>query len=155
MVVSAVCCAWLIRAWADCTSLVIEVMPLPAAWIVLMPFDIEFEQVAQVARPVGQALCREEVDRIVERRVDPLARRKLGLGGRDQVRGLLQLQKVLPDAGCKNDISHRSTFLVQSPTWDLHVTIPTGSGKVHRIPGVMRRKRTWLMVSGHRMLSKR
>ena len=102
-------------------------MPLLAAWIVLMPFDIEFEQVAQVARAVGQALRREEVDRIVESGVDPLARRKLGLGGRNQVRSLLQLQKVLPDAGCKNDISHRSTFLVQFPTWDLHVTIPTGS----------------------------
>src|SRR6185312_11059232 len=38
---SEVCCAWLIRACADCTSLVIEVRPLLAAWIVLMPFDIE------------------------------------------------------------------------------------------------------------------
>src|SRR6185503_2600197 len=38
---SEVCCAWLISACADCTSLVIEVMPLLAAWIVLMPFDIE------------------------------------------------------------------------------------------------------------------
>ena len=40
-VVSEVCCAWVISAWADCTSLVIEVMPLLAAWIVLMPFAIE------------------------------------------------------------------------------------------------------------------
>ena len=90
-------------------------MPLLAAWIVFTPFDIEFEQVAQVARVVGQALCREEVDRIVERGFDPLARRKVGLGGHGQVRGLLQLQKVLPDAGCKNDISHRSTFWANPP----------------------------------------
>ena len=40
-VVSVVCCAWLIKDWEDCTSLVIEVMPLLAAWIVLMPLDIE------------------------------------------------------------------------------------------------------------------
>ena len=81
-VVSVVCCAWLISAWADCTSLVIEVMPLLAAWIVLMPLDIEFEQVAEVAGAVGQALRREEVDRVVEGRIDPLAGGKLGLGGR-------------------------------------------------------------------------
>jgi hypothetical protein len=39
--VSVVCYAWLIKDWEDCTSLVIEVMPLLAAWIVLMPLDIE------------------------------------------------------------------------------------------------------------------
>src|SRR3954463_8506701 len=38
---SEACCAWVTRAWADCTRLVIEVMPLLAAWIVLMPVDIE------------------------------------------------------------------------------------------------------------------
>ena len=90
----------------DCTSLVIEVMPLLAAWMVLTPFDIEFEQVAQVAGAVRQALRGEEVDRIVERGVDPLAGGKLGLGGGDQVGGLLQLQKVRTDARGKNDISH-------------------------------------------------
>src|SRR4029079_14660066 len=40
-VTSVVCMAWLASACADCTSLVIEVMPLLAAWIVLMPLDIE------------------------------------------------------------------------------------------------------------------
>ena len=56
------------------------------------------EQVAEVAGAVLQALRREEVDRIVERRVDPLAGGELGLGRGDQVRRLLQLQKVGPDA---------------------------------------------------------
>ena len=41
IVVSEVCCAWLTSAWADCTSLVIEVMPLLAAWMVLKAVDIE------------------------------------------------------------------------------------------------------------------
>ena len=64
------------------------------------------EQVAEVAGAVGQALRREEVDRIVERRIDPLAGGELGLGGGDQVRGLLQLQKVGPNARRQNDVTH-------------------------------------------------
>ena len=108
-VVSEVCCAWLISACADCTSLVIEVMPLLAAWIVLMPLAIESSRLPQVAGAVAQALRREEVDRIVERGVDPLAGGKLGLGRRDQVRRLLQLQKVGPDASRKNDVTHLDT----------------------------------------------
>ena len=40
-VVSVVCWAWLTRDWADCTSLVMALMPLLAAWIVLMAVDIE------------------------------------------------------------------------------------------------------------------
>ena len=41
IVVSDVCCAWLTSACADCTSLVIEVMPLLAAWMVLMAVEVE------------------------------------------------------------------------------------------------------------------
>ena len=104
--VSEVCCAWLTSAWADCTSLVIEVMPLLAAWIVLIAFDIESSRLPRSLARLRQALRGEEVDRIVESGVDPLAGGKLGLGGRDQVGGLLQLQKVRPDAGGKNDVSH-------------------------------------------------
>ncbi len=40
-VVSVVCWAWLTRDWADCTSFVIDVMPLFAAWMVLIALDIE------------------------------------------------------------------------------------------------------------------
>ena len=71
-VVSAVCCAWLTSAWADCTSLVIEVMPLLAAWIVLMPFDIESSRLprslARLLRPCAVkkliGLSRAELTRL-------------------------------------------------------------------------------------------
>ena len=101
------------------------------------------EQVAQVAGAIAQALRRKEVDRIVESRIDPLAGCKLGLGGRDQVRRLLQLQKVRTDAGRKHDVSHRSTFLVQFPQRDLHVTIP-GIGDGHPTLIITGTKKAWL-----------
>ena len=102
-VVSVVCWAWLTRDWADCTSFVIDVMPLFAAWMVLIALDIEFEQTAQVAGAVVQGLGREVVERIVESRVDPLAGGQLGLGAGDQVRRLLQLQQVGPHASGEDD----------------------------------------------------
>src|SRR3954453_24106721 len=76
-VVSDVCCAWLTRAWADCTSLVIEVRPLLAAWIVLMPVDIEssrlLKSLARFDRPWAVkkliGLSRAELSRL------PVARR--------------------------------------------------------------------------------
>ena len=71
-VVSVVCFAWLASAWADCTSLVIEVMPLLAAWIVLMPLDIEssrllrslarFDRPCAVKKLIG--LSRAELTRL-------------------------------------------------------------------------------------------
>ena len=85
----------------------IEVMPLLAAWIVLTRSTSSRAGCRGRWRG-SQALRREEVDRIVERGVDPLAGGKLGLSGRDQVGGLLQLQKVRPNAGGENDISHCS-----------------------------------------------
>ncbi len=137
-VVSAVCCAWLISACADCTSLVIEVRPLLAAWIVLTPFDIEFEQVAEVARAVAQALRREEVDRIVERVVDALAGRQLGLGRGDEVCRLLQLQEILTDASRKNNVSH-DTRLVIEP----------------RLPGRPANSGLLSLIKGYRILNAR
>ena len=77
-----------------------------AAWMVLMPLAIEFKQTAKVVGAVRQALGREVVDRVVEGRIDPLAGGKLGLGGGDQVGGLLQLKQIGPDACRKNDFTH-------------------------------------------------
>ena len=74
--------------------------------MVLMAFDIEFEQAAQVVGAVIEALRREEVDRVVEGRIYPLARRKPGLGPRHEVGRLLQLQQVRPHAGGKDDVRH-------------------------------------------------
>src|SRR4029078_6717757 len=75
------------------------------------------EQVAQVAGAVRQALCSEVVDRVIESAVDPLAGGKLGLGRRDELGRLLQLQKVRPHAGGENDISHsKAPFWSNSPT---------------------------------------
>src|SRR3954466_7490608 len=64
--------AWLARACADCTSLVIEVMPLLAAWIVLMPLDIESRRLprslARLVRPCAVkkliGLSRAELTRL-------------------------------------------------------------------------------------------
>src|SRR5690606_32771534 len=80
------------------------------------------QQRAEVAGAVVEALGGEEVDGVVERRIDPLARGQLGLGGGDQVGGPLQLQQVRPDARRENDLRHlRYLSRTGLPYWQLHV----------------------------------
>src|SRR4029079_3021079 len=64
------------------------------------------EQIAEVVGAVDQPLRREVVDRVVQRRIDPLAGRKLGLGAGDQIGGFLQLQKIGTHACRQNNVTH-------------------------------------------------
>src|SRR5262249_6101140 len=64
------------------------------------------EQGAEVAGPGLQPGRREEVDRVVERRVDLLAGGKTVLGDAHQLSGVLQCQQILSDACRKNDLTH-------------------------------------------------
>ena len=79
-VVSVVCCAWLTSACADCTSLVIEVMPLLAAWIVLMPLDIESSRLPRSLARLVRPCAVKKLIGLSRAVVDPFAGGELGLG---------------------------------------------------------------------------
>ena len=64
------------------------------------------EQGIEVIGAYGQALSGEEIDWIVECGVDALAGRKAGLGLRNQVCGLLQLQEIGTNTGGKDNVTH-------------------------------------------------
>ena len=78
--VSDVCLAWLTSDWADCTSLVIAVMTVVGRLNGIDGVRHRVEQAAQVVGAVVEALRGEEVDRVVEGRIDPLAGGKAGSG---------------------------------------------------------------------------
>jgi hypothetical protein len=61
---------------------------------------------AEIVSADAQALRRKEVDWIVQRGVYPLAGRQLCLGGRDQLRRLLQLQKIGSYTAREDNIAH-------------------------------------------------
>ena len=95
-------------------------MPLLAAWMVLMRGRHRVEQVAQVAGAVRQALRGEEVDRVVEGGVDPLAGGELGLGWviRSEVCCNCSRFDRTPAERTISDIV--GTFLVYMPYWRLN-----------------------------------
>jgi hypothetical protein len=94
-------------AFADSTSLVSEVMP----WSVAADL---VEQRVEVGRAVLQRSRSEEVGRIVESRIDLLARGESVLRNAHQVRSILESEQVLPHAGRENDVTHDKTSLIES-----------------------------------------
>src|SRR5207302_6335283 len=74
------------------------------------------DAVKQVRNVVGAAVeprCGEEVDRVVERRVDLLAGRQAILRDARQRGRVLQREQILPDCSGKGDAGHYGTFLVR------------------------------------------
>src|SRR6266446_6791626 len=70
------------------------------------------EQIVDVAGAVVKTLRREEVGRVVERRVDLVARCEAVLRGGEKIRGGLQREEVLANRGRENNAGHFHTFLV-------------------------------------------
>src|SRR6185437_3747821 len=66
------------------------------------------QQVVDVAGAVVKSLRREIAGRIVERRVDLVARGEVVLGGREQLGGRLQREQVLANRGGEDDTGHFS-----------------------------------------------
>ena len=97
-VVGALASAWLSDPWAVWRRLVRLVMPLLAASIVLCPRLIVSSRELRVLMLVWKAVRQEEVGRIVERGVDPLAGGKLVLDRVHCVGGVLEGKEVCENA---------------------------------------------------------
>ena len=111
--------------------------------MVLMAVDIEFEQVVQVVGAVIEALRGEVVERIVEGGVDPLASGEPGLGLRDRIRRLLQVEQVRTHARREDD---SKTYRYLSGRFAvLAIDLDPWIGVCDRICVQMARKKVWLI----------
>src|SRR5581483_586273 len=68
------------------------------------------QKIAEVRSAALQALRREEAVRIVERRVDLLARRETGRGLREQIGRVLECEQILTHASGESNITHSSVL---------------------------------------------
>ncbi len=124
---TALCSAWLATDLALSISFCSEVMPVLAACSTCTPLPMPSSRLLMsLARGVERSR-REVVGRVVEGGVDLLAGGKAALGGRQQVRGGLQRQQVLPNRRGKNDIRHFLGLL------DSRCRLPHPAGAIQRV----------------------
>ena len=95
-----------------------EVRPVLAACSTCTPLPMPSSRLAMSLARLFRRLRREELGRVVERRVDLVAGGEVVLGRRKQRRGRLQREQVLANRCRKNNTRHVSNL----PSWTVSIS---------------------------------